>query len=495
MVDSRPENDANDLRRIQGCIEKLSLHRLRDAMGEGLGPLLGGLRILRRLIRLADPSFSELLEKTSPLPYFALSNTLTLLSHDVPTLSLIQHVFDYLLARPPVAILYLEAAIILSRRDDAMTLAEEYSDDGMMHTVLTQLPPLSDDYGLGDPHDSTSSNDSDSTQDPKRSHEIELVAQSSSTGIEKSRGASIPSPPSGDRSSESMSSACIAMKDAQRACITVQQGSSLIEDVDAEDRTVTDDQVAPSSLSDQETMVCDDPPSHPSAAILVSFESGAESWPANGDRSSPRPEAESTRGSDPHLVPLTQILFAADMLFEQYPPLPTENPSTPVTSSLPATDTPSNSASSPPSSTPVSLRIDEILGPSSVCFTWSTGLSDGLSDEEAEKFMEQPLETVVLPNDGSSDRDFTEKESEKSVDTPSEELRRRKQRQIITPSFGVGAAVVIGIAAVMLYSVDRGFYSSRSQSGGSRSLKEWTDIAQWVGVLVLDAGERIVGGP
>ncbi len=51
------------------------------------------------------------------MPYFALSNVLTLLSHDVPSLSLIQHIFDYLLARPPVAILYLEAAVSLLSLD------------------------------------------------------------------------------------------------------------------------------------------------------------------------------------------------------------------------------------------------------------------------------------------------------------------------------------------------------------------------------------------
>ncbi len=105
--------------------------------------------------------------------------------------------------------------------------------------------------------------------------------------------------------------------------------------------------------------------------------------------------------------------------------------------------------------------------------------------------MEQSLETVVLPNDGSSDRDFTDETEKESVDMPLEKLRSRKQREIFTPTFGVGAAVIVGIAAVMLYSVDRGFYSSRPQS---RSIKEWKDVAQWVGTLVLDAGGRIVGG-
>ena len=36
------END--DLERVESAAEKLSLHRLRDAMGQGLEPLLGMLR-------------------------------------------------------------------------------------------------------------------------------------------------------------------------------------------------------------------------------------------------------------------------------------------------------------------------------------------------------------------------------------------------------------------------------------------------------------------
>lgn len=49
--------------------------------------------------------------RSSPLPFFALSNLLTLFSHDMPTLPLIQHVFDYLLCRPPIASVYLAAAV------------------------------------------------------------------------------------------------------------------------------------------------------------------------------------------------------------------------------------------------------------------------------------------------------------------------------------------------------------------------------------------------
>lgn len=86
-------------------------------------------RILKNLLRLANPEYAKLLEgyvhhwtdkdtpievvvyRVSPLPYYALSNLLTLFSHDVPTLPLIQHIFDYLLCRPPIAVVYLTAAV------------------------------------------------------------------------------------------------------------------------------------------------------------------------------------------------------------------------------------------------------------------------------------------------------------------------------------------------------------------------------------------------
>ena len=49
-----------------------------------------------------------------PTPYYALSNLLTLFSHDMPTLPLIQHTYDYLFVRPPVACVYVAAVVGLS---------------------------------------------------------------------------------------------------------------------------------------------------------------------------------------------------------------------------------------------------------------------------------------------------------------------------------------------------------------------------------------------
>jgi hypothetical protein len=49
--------------------------------------------------------------RNAPLPYAALPHLLTLLAHATPTLPLIQHIFDYLFVRPPLATVYLVAAV------------------------------------------------------------------------------------------------------------------------------------------------------------------------------------------------------------------------------------------------------------------------------------------------------------------------------------------------------------------------------------------------
>jgi hypothetical protein len=52
-----------------------------------------------------------LFHSIAPLPFHALSNLLTLFSHEVPTLPLIQHVWDFLLCREPLAVVWLAVAV------------------------------------------------------------------------------------------------------------------------------------------------------------------------------------------------------------------------------------------------------------------------------------------------------------------------------------------------------------------------------------------------
>ena len=66
---------------------------------------------MKRLLRTVDLEYANMLKEAGPLPYYALSSVLTAFSHDVPTLPLIQHIFDYILARPPIVLIYLTAAV------------------------------------------------------------------------------------------------------------------------------------------------------------------------------------------------------------------------------------------------------------------------------------------------------------------------------------------------------------------------------------------------
>ena len=66
---------------------------------------------MKRLLRTVDPEYASMLKEAGPLPYYALPSVLTAFSHDVPTLPLIQHIFDYVLSRPPIVLIYLTAAV------------------------------------------------------------------------------------------------------------------------------------------------------------------------------------------------------------------------------------------------------------------------------------------------------------------------------------------------------------------------------------------------
>lgn len=138
------DTDEEALRVLRACAVKISLHRARDAMGAGLQPLTGQLRILRRLIRIADPELAYMIEDASPLPYWAVSPLMTLYTHDLPTLELAQRVMDWILCRPPDAVIHLVAAFTLEKKDGVKKLIEE-GDDGMMHSFLSNLPELEAD--------------------------------------------------------------------------------------------------------------------------------------------------------------------------------------------------------------------------------------------------------------------------------------------------------------------------------------------------------------
>lgn len=79
-------------------------------------------RLLNRLLHAATPEISRFAARISPepsLPFFALSWLLCLFSHDIDKLEPTQRVFDYLLARNPISVVYLAVAVSIKSHADA----------------------------------------------------------------------------------------------------------------------------------------------------------------------------------------------------------------------------------------------------------------------------------------------------------------------------------------------------------------------------------------
>ena len=78
---------------------------------------------MQNFLRVADTPFAERPERSSPLPFDALP--IFSLSHDLPTLTVIQNVFEYILCRPPIIIVRLATAVLQARKDEAFHIEEE----------------------------------------------------------------------------------------------------------------------------------------------------------------------------------------------------------------------------------------------------------------------------------------------------------------------------------------------------------------------------------
>nr|XP_018259057.1 uncharacterized protein I303_08600 [Kwoniella dejecticola CBS 10117]OBR81215.1 hypothetical protein I303_08600 [Kwoniella dejecticola CBS 10117] len=144
------DRDTLEWRELRRCAEMISLNRVRDAMGSGMEGMMGLLRILKRILKAADPELSRFSAKISPvptLPFFALSWVLTLFSHDCDDLVPLQRMFDFLLARNPISAVYLAASILILKKPQMLEIAHqlgsEYEEDPtLLHPLFVRLPPL-----------------------------------------------------------------------------------------------------------------------------------------------------------------------------------------------------------------------------------------------------------------------------------------------------------------------------------------------------------------
>ncbi|RDX51704.1 hypothetical protein OH76DRAFT_1435124 [Lentinus brumalis] len=446
--------------------EKLSLHRVRDSMGANLDPVVGLLRVLKKLLHLADENFAATIDSTAPLPYFALSNLLTLFSHDVPTLPLIQHIFDYLLTRPPIAVVYLAAALTLARREEVRVLEEE-GEEGMMHSLLTALPTL---YEEGDePAVTPKTEESD---DPACPVKTEDPASTIPEGGSPATAATADLPLDPEAA------------DAQGIAEDPEEGSQP-EDASAVgaaepiiDAPASDDGPLPGEAEAEDFDARSvDSTSPPDTTVEVKVEPSQPSLPeaeTEDEKRAPRTASPEPLEHEPRpqraRLSVTALLRHADELFTLYPP------------SHPG------------------IALTSIMGPQSAMLTWSERASELPNDDEAEFMVTRP-ELIVLPYVEREEADVGEGEKERRHrEREKEERRRRKLRKprrltdivVQRKTMVAGAVLVLGVA-MAVYGLNGGMPGANGHHRHGFA-KEWKKVGRLLGGVFMGAGGRVFEG-
>ncbi|CCM06012.1 uncharacterized protein FIBRA_08255 [Fibroporia radiculosa] len=456
------------------CAEKISLHRVRDSMGLSLEPVVGLLRVLKRLLHEVDSEFASILERTAPLPYFALSNILTLFSHDVPTLPLIQHIFDYLLCRHPIAIVYLVAAVTLSRRDEVCQMEKE-GEDGSIHSILSSLPELyeeeenifSGDLKL----------DEQSRQDTVTA-EVQLdAADKTSMAVLRDAKEDPPSVNEADHllddTSESPPDPSFGIAEQSIDKFTSEAGLSHITESTNISTVCSETSVPPSSTQSE----------LPNGDSFDGSDANEElSAQSHSRPPSPSPSpsvASSDTAPARSRVSLTSLLMNADRLFAQYPP---SHPS---------------------------ISLSSIMGPQSVMLTWSEDSGALPDDDEAELMVTKP-ELIVLPHIEPEDEIASDDESFASVSASKNKKRKekaerarrklRKPRHLVLQRKTVvaGAVLVLGVTVAAVYGMQSGGPAGifRGDAHHQRNSlgRDWKRMSQFMGGMVIGVGERMLDG-
>ncbi|KAG7094925.1 hypothetical protein E1B28_005731 [Marasmius oreades] len=432
------------------CVEKLSLHRLRDSMGPSLEPVLGLLRFMNALLRVIDPEYAATLEQSTPLPYFALSNLLTLFSHDMPTLPLIQHVFDYLLCRPPIMVVYLVTAITLSRKAEVKRLQEE-GDDGMMHSLLANLPHLTDEMDL------------------KREVEKEVVVLAVAKDEEvEPKAESIPLDAEvakkevSEDVSESLSTTRLPSEQSIEKAEFNSKDKDSLHLTEIKDIPLTSGILSGSPPTGR--ALPETPPTSPANPNDKGQEEQIEA------PSPPPMPATTGKPLKPPAIPLVTLLEKSDSLYQQYPPNYPE----------------------------LKPKLSDIMGPQSVVFTWTQDERELPSDDTAENMVDCP-QLVVYPaveeSEGEEGSDHEKpmvggnKKRNKLRKARNPRAARKKLGKVLEfrerKTMVAGAVLVLGVAmavyGVRSGAIGVGVGDGRGHAGFNR---EWKKIGGWVGLLL-----------
>ncbi|KAF5310588.1 hypothetical protein D9619_007740 [Psilocybe cf. subviscida] len=518
------------------CVEKISLHRLRDSMGQGLEPVLGLLRVTKNLLQLADPEYARMLEQVSPMPFYALSNLLTLFAHDMPTLPLIQHVFDYLLCRPPIAVVYLATAIILARKAEAIQL-EEDDEDGMIHSLLSSLPDLIDDHGV----------EQEETPVVKEEAKSEVTDNNSFFTADGSLNLKDESQEAEQNAEELLPVAALpASKPEPKGELDAADGEEqtdihAADGIKQEETTPTDLQelVAKAEPRDSESLPTEDEPAgdigDAGQDVLLPLER-----PELSEHLEPLAESTTTI-TTPQVESTTTSITETkeEPTSSPRPPLPPYPHSTPT----PPPEEPQHDATYPqparrkrsqivltdllqhaddlyatyPPSHP-GLALSSIMGPQSVVFTWSESFAGLPADDEAEAMIAHP-ELVVYP---LVEVDPHEKEEGSGMDSDvgwrkgkgkdRKRWRRRVTRRLLSKApFGpvekktmlAGTVLVLGVA-MAVYGMKASSSSSSARGAGAygawllqgghanANARDWRRVGGWVGGALAGISQKIL---
>jgi len=404
-------------------------------MGRTLEPLTGLMIILQRLLRLADPPYAAVLDELSPLPYAALSHLLTLFAHATPTLPLIQHIFDYILARPPLIIVYLVAAVTLSRKDEVLRFGG-IGDEGMVHSVLTGLPTFteySDVYGA----DQTS-------PDPEpaaavlehfgvtnRADDLPLVHEVSKSACKPSEpdvytGIPLPSPTPG-----------------ATAAVRPEAGTPPIPDLPPpynEGIPAVGDHQAPPLSQTGTSISISAPRSAPSG--LASSDPADIPLPPSPVSTPPASPIHAESSHSQSIYSLLSVLKLSDELIVRFPPITPD------------------------------LCLTRTLGPASAMRTWAQESASQPSDDQAEALVVAGTDIVV--------REVLEPPPhEKEPRQRPRKGRMRKSRRSETRLLVVGAVLVLGAAVAV---------GIRSHRGGGE-MADWRALFDTLGAV----GKRMLG--
>ncbi|KAK2725138.1 TBC1 domain family member 20-like [Artemia franciscana] len=120
-------------------LKKLSLTHLCEFMRKTMEPTTHLLNIVPCILQRTNPELFDHLERASLGTIFCLPWVITWFGHEVREYGTLLKIYDYLIASPPLAPIYLSAAFVSYMEDE---LLEEECDMAMLHHKLSKLPSL-----------------------------------------------------------------------------------------------------------------------------------------------------------------------------------------------------------------------------------------------------------------------------------------------------------------------------------------------------------------